>query len=247
MNQEQAEILGAFIGDGWIEKRGNALYITGSVSEDREYYDTHLSLIFSKNFINVIPKEFPYWKVYGISTYKKRIVCLAKDLGFTTGKKADNVKIPDYIMENSDIDLISSVLRGIFDTDGSFFCKKDYQKYGDVKRKKYHCIPRIVISSNSPKLISQIKELSEKFNIFGIVRKIRGKGIKSNRNCNASYIFEINKLKDIDGWFKLIRPKNPRHLTKYKIWLKYGFLPPFTNIEQRMKILKGKLSPYSFY
>ncbi len=47
-NPEIAEILGAFIGDGWIESKGTGLYITGSPTEDKEYYDNFLALLFEQ-------------------------------------------------------------------------------------------------------------------------------------------------------------------------------------------------------
>jgi hypothetical protein len=70
INAEVAELLGAFIGDGWIEKRKKGMYILGNITEDKEYYDNFLAPLFSKHFTLVIPKEFSYWSVYGICTYK---------------------------------------------------------------------------------------------------------------------------------------------------------------------------------
>ena len=57
MNVEIAEILGAFIGDGWIESSLNSIYITGDKIEDKDYYDNFLAPIFSKNFVDIKPKE----------------------------------------------------------------------------------------------------------------------------------------------------------------------------------------------
>lgn len=44
------ELLGTFIGDGWIEKRGTALYICGSPTEDKWHYDNFIALTFFKIF-----------------------------------------------------------------------------------------------------------------------------------------------------------------------------------------------------
>ncbi len=81
------ELLGAFIGDGWIEKRGTALYICGSPTEDKWYYDNFLAPLFSKYFSAVKPKSFPYWSVYGLVSYKSAIIKKALSLGFHAGEK----------------------------------------------------------------------------------------------------------------------------------------------------------------
>ena len=114
-NPDVVEVLGAFIGDGWIETDKDALYITGSPTEDKEYYDEFLAPLFSKYFAPVEPKSFPYWKVYGIVTYKKGIVKRALNLGFQAGHKSTIAKIPDEIVESEDIEVVKAVLRGMFD------------------------------------------------------------------------------------------------------------------------------------
>lgn len=45
----------------------------------------------------------------------------------------------------------------------------------------------------------------------------------------------------------LINPKNPIQLSRYQIWLKYGFNLPYTTYKQREDILNKKLNPYNFY
>ena len=98
-NPEIAEIFGAFIGDGWIESDKDALYITGSPTEDKEYYDKHLGPLFSKHFTLVNPKKFTYWGVYGIVTYKKEVINKAIILGFQVGHKSLVAKIPEYSLD----------------------------------------------------------------------------------------------------------------------------------------------------
>lgn len=53
---EIAEICGAIIGDGWIESRGNALYIAGNKIEDKDYYDYYLAPLISKVLFKVKAK-----------------------------------------------------------------------------------------------------------------------------------------------------------------------------------------------
>jgi len=124
VKKETAELCGAIIGDGWIESDQDALYITGSPTEDKLYYDKHLAPLFSKHFIDVTPNKFPYWKVYGIVTYKKQAINKALSLGFQAGPKSLDVQIPSYILTSKNEETIKSIIRGVFDTDGSFWCEK---------------------------------------------------------------------------------------------------------------------------
>lgn len=236
INCEIAEILGAFIGDGWIEKRGTALYITGSPTEDKDYYDNYLAPLFSKYFTDVKPKNFPYWGVYGIVTYKRRIIKKAINLKFKAGNKSKSVEIPKEILESKNKEVIKSILRGIFDADGSFFCKKAYGKYDKQWTKIHHCKPRIQLNVVSEKLSKQITYLLKKINIE-YNESYRPGGFKHNRNRSPVFIIRIDKLKSIDGWFKEVGTSNPRHKTRYEVWKKLGYLPPNTTIKERRKIL----------
>lgn len=245
-NSEVAEILGCFIGDGWIENRGDALYIAGNATEDKDHYDNVIAPIFSKYFIKVKPKLFPYWSVYGIVTYRKKIISKASDLGFQKGKKCKIARIPEYIMKSKNSELWKSVLRGIFDTDGCFYCKKNYGKYHTEWSKKYHTSPRIKFGLTSKELVRQIGILLNRIDI-DYKKSERTEGIISEKNCSTVYMLNIWKLDSINKWFEKIGSSNPRQITRYKIWKKFGFLPPYTNLNQRKQILTNKLNPYDFY
>lgn len=101
INCEIAEILGAFIGDGWIESRGSVIYICGDSTEDKDYYDKFLAPLFSKHFVLVKPKKFKYWNVYEISSCNKDIIKKALSLGFQKGKKCYIAEITDFIMNSN--------------------------------------------------------------------------------------------------------------------------------------------------
>lgn len=242
---EIAEICGAFIGDGWIESRKTSLYITGDITEDRPYYNEHLAKLFSKNICKIQPRELPYWSVYGLAFYKRKLIGELLELGFIPGKKNNRVRIPKWIINSKDKKILCSVLRGVFDTDGSFFCKKDYGKWRKEYRKLHHCQPRISIKVASKYLIKDIIILADKLGLEYTNPNPR----KSKRsNELKTYIFEINSLRSIKNWFeKVVKPANEKHKTKYEIWKKFGFVPPFTSLDERKKILAGKINPYKYY
>tara|TARA_Y100000310_G_scaffold299767_1_gene334881 strand:+ start:546 stop:1280 length:735 start_codon:yes stop_codon:yes gene_type:complete len=237
INPEIAEILGAFIGDGWIESRGNAFYITGDKLEDKDYYDNFLAPLFSKWFCKVKPKEFSYWNVYGIGCFKRRIVENCLKLGFQSGTKALNVKIPKEIMNSSNQEIIRAVLRGIFDTDGSFWCEKSRSKNSVQWKRTHHHHPELQIGSCSKQLLEQIKILLERFHIESKVSLRTKAGFTNNRNRNNYYGLRIRKIGEIKKWFNIIGSNNPRHQTRYAVWKKLGYLPPRTTITQRKEML----------
>lgn len=236
-NLEIAEILGAFIGDGWIESDGDALYITGSPSEDKDYYDNHLSRLFSKYFTSVKPKLFDYWGVYGIVTYKKQVINKALTFGFQKGRKCLIAEIPHEVFHSENEEVIKAVLRGIFDTDGSFWCEKSNAKTSIEWKRTHNYIPQIGISSCSKKLLEQILFLLNKLGIYSKIIAKSKQGFKCGRNVHDSYSLGIRRIGDVEKWFQIIGTNNTRHQTRYDVWKKWGYLPSRTTIKERLIIL----------
>lgn len=232
-----SEILGAFIGDGWIESSKKGLYILGDINEDKEYYDKYLSRLFINEFGEVKLKLFKKWNVYGLISYKKEIINKAISLGFQPGKKCYSIKIPEIIMK-SKIDYKISVIRGIFDTDGSFWCEKSRAKTSTSWKKTHNYHPEFNISSCSEKLLIQIKEILDELNIESKIVQKRSKGVKSSRIVNDSFALMIRKISEIEKWFKIVGTNNPRHITRYRVWKKLGFLPPYSTIKEKYEILE---------
>ncbi len=247
INREIAEILGAFIGDGWLESSLNGLYITGDKVEDRQYYDSFLAPLFSKQFSPVKPKEFSYWNVYGIGCYKRSTIRKCLETGFQPGAKALNASIPVEIFKSNDDQILKALIRGIFDADGCFWCEKSRAKTSIEWKRTYHHHPEFQIGSCSRRLLEQIKELLDKFGIESKVVVRAQAGRRNNRNVNDFYGLRIRKVAYIEKWFNIIGSSNPRHQTRHGVWKKFGFLPPRTNIIQRKDILSGTLDPKSFY
>ena len=236
-NPEIAEILGAFIGDGWIESDKDALYITGSPTEDKDYYENHLAPLFSKYFTPVKPKKFPYWKVYGLVTYKKDVIKKAINLGFQVGPKSLVAKISKEIMQSKDKEVIKAIVRGIFDTDGSFWCERSRAKTSIEWKRTHNYHPELRSTSCSKELLEQINFLLNKLNIESKVVQKGKKGFKSGRNINNSYALNVRKISEIEKWFKIIGTNNLRHKTRYSVWKKLSYLPINTTIKERRNIL----------
>jgi intein/homing endonuclease len=245
-SKEIAEICAAIIGDGWIESSEKGLYLTGHPIDDKEYYDFHMAPLFTKNFIKVKPKLYPYWKVYGFGTYKKKIITRMINLGVKKGHKANTVTFPNWIFSKKEF--MISALRGIFDTDGNFHCKKCYGKYDNKFRKKYHCQPRILINSTSKRLIFQIIHIMKKLELHPERIKTREKNFSGGKNNKESYFVKLNKLNEIKLWFEELKlSSNKKHISKYLVWKRFGFCPPMLTPSQRENILSNKICPHSYY
>lgn len=166
-------------------------------------------------------------------------------LGLNKGRKAKIVKFPDWAFSSNS--LLISMLRGIFDSDGCFYCHKSYGKYDTAFKKKYHCNPRIHITSISRDLMMDI---SKSLKILGFhpdnVRINKGNK-NSGKNNQDSYSIRVSRISEIIRWFEIEKmSSNPKHITKYLVWRKYGILPPYTKIKDRRKILKGIMNPYYY-
>jgi intein/homing endonuclease len=172
------------------------LYIAGHPTEDKEYYDKYLGPLFSKTLVGIKPKLYPYWKVYGIHTYKRDVIKKIIGFGVKKGVKGTNLKLPTWIFSNKE--LMKAALRGIFDTDGSFHCKKCYGKYDNAFRREFHCQPRITITSISKNLIEDVFKICRELGLNPERIKIR-KQISVTRNNKQDYLLKLKRLEEIQN------------------------------------------------
>ena len=239
-----SELCGAMAGDGWIQSNESGLFLTGDPINDKDYYDGHICILVSKILSPVKPRYFHYWGVYGIALYKKKDILKLLEFGVPKGKKVSTVEIPKWVLDSKD-KIIGSFIRGLFDTDGGVCLSKDYTKYASNFRRNHHIKLRLRFTSVSSKLIEQTFNCMQKLGFRCLL--IYKQSSTKNVNTKDVYMIEINELRSIHKFFNDIKPSNPKHTTKYKIWLKYGFCPTHTTLNQRLQILNNKLDPKSFY
>ncbi len=243
--EKLAELCGTIIGDGWIQSDKRCFFLAGDPTEDKDYIDNRITKLTSDLIHPTKPKDFPYWRVYGISIYNKEAIQKLISLGLPIGRKIKSAKVPKWILD-SDIKVKSAYIRGFFDTDGGIFCQKDYTKYAKEFDTKHHTKLRLRISNTCQRLMDQTFNLFKELGFRCTKRTIKG-GFRHNRNNNNLHIIEINSFESLANFFTEIKPSNPKHLTKYLIWKKFGFCPPHTTINQRKDILKNRLNPYNLY
>ena len=197
LTPELAEEIGMSIGDGFLSNRKYEYRLKGNKNE-REYYDFFIKPLYKKLFnLNLNIKE--YETTYGFEIASKGLWNFKKKvLGIPSGRK-DNIELPDIIRVN-DVKILTSFIRGVFDTDGNVYFRTNYGF------KRYYPIIQVALLS---------KEL-----IFGIAEILSMLGFDP-------YIFEekggcwhiyLNGYERMRKYSQLIGWNNPKHLNKVKEW-----------------------------
>ena len=205
-NQDFLEIYGRLLGDGWLgiydftlltkKKKNYIIGFCGHLEKDREFInDTRKKFndLFGRSgFLILKPKYNAIELRFG---YKELLYFFNNSLDFPIGKKIDlriHTRIPKKRI------FWIPIIRGIFDTDGSFFLDKNFGKI----------YPQIEFHMKAPYLLEQLASFlrSEGYRLTQRPDRIRLKGIKQ-----------------IQKWMKEIGSSNPKHILRYQNWLfKYG-------------------------
>lgn len=243
LTPELAEDVGWHIGDGSMNiyiKNGYKHYwikIAGDPTEEKLFYNNVIVPTKKRLYnISLNAKNIGDGS-YGLVIYSKILLLFYnRIIGIPLSPK-NNITIPD-IIKKADESVIKACIRGVFDTDGMLTFGK--------KRKIINHYPSIEIESMSKNLIVDLEMLlkSMKLNCYAQFNINRPTPHGYNRITHKLFVQGKKKL---DKWMEIIGFRSLKHLTKYKIWKEFGFCPTHTNLEQRIKILEGKLNPHSFY
>ena len=215
----------------------------GNIYGDKDYYNTVVKSLFKNVFnVKIRPHEKKSNSVYGFYLCKKHLVnFFNKELNFPIGKKTYTVSVPIEIFRSKNLGLYSSFIRGFADCDGGINFHRRYGTYSLFKR-TYHVYPRVEIRSVSYRIIKQISFMLKRLKINNKIELI----VRHKETEADAYRISLRGSKIID-FINKIGFNNLVHITKYLIWRKFGFCPPHTTLEERKKILKGEVSPYSYY
>ena len=201
---ELSEFFGILTGDGYINyypsDYKSILEIAGDSRFDQNFLKNHVAKLVKKLF-NLEPRYSIKKDQNSISLrlISKGLINYLVSIGFKKGRK-EQIGIPDWILYHRE-DMIS-FLRGIADTDGSLYFRKDY--------------PIISISSKSKFLIKYLFEFmkKERFNLKNYYREDRIE--KRGYNDSVVYKVRLNGHKNLAMWLRLIGFRNERHLKKLK-------------------------------
>ncbi len=250
LSEQLAELVGIIIGDGHItiqKNKENAkrkythyqIFVTGSLTEDMDYFHKTVNPLFFSNFnikLNILKYEQNNY-FNAVRDSKAIVYYLNKLFEIPIRKKSDIVQIPKAIL-NSSVKEKTAFIRGVSDTDFCLTLKKG--------RKNLHTYPAIKGKFRSPYLVQQLADMLKSLNFRLSVTDTTYYDKRFKKTLKGEVI-QILGEKNLEKWMSLIGFNNPRHYTKYLIWKKFGFCPPYTTLEQRKQILAGELDPYSFY
>ncbi len=215
--------------------------LRGHLIEDRPHYDDYIIPLFNKEVM------FPIFdrmagivfnknkNFYGISLESPRIENEFNSLGIPSGVKGE-LFIPGWIKEDEEYTI--RFLRGFLDTDGCVSCQRNYS----IKNNTHHTQIRIYLSCTSKNLMEEIYYLLKELGFKCLISKDKKRG-----NWKTLYKVKISGGIETNKWFEKIGSKNPKHFTKYLVWKEFGFCPPYTTLDERIKILKKGVPPYNYY
>ncbi len=169
LNKELAELVGAFIGDGFIGKYDGHYHVefAGNPKLDNDYFQ-YLSKIITDHF-EVKPRVRFYSGAIRLLITYKEFHRFFIALGFKNGIKNNTVYIPHKLYEST---LIKYAVRGLFDTDGYIYVdkrliyKKPYARIGySTKSKKLYDQLRLFFIKRDYNLYCRV---DKRYNIFNI-------------------------------------------------------------------------------
>ena len=206
LNEDSAEILGIFAGDGNLYKRPNFSGYRITIyahPQERGYIDNHVIPLFKKVFNIKLKGEFVKNGCYVATIHSEGIARFLIKQGFYLGPKG-NFKIPKEVKKSDR--LINSFIRGLFDTDGCLLF---------TKRTGRKIIPCVRFKFKGDNIILDLqKYLSNHFTTYFKLNKIYHD--KRGFSGKQSYV-HLDHI-NLEKWNSLIGMKNPKNISKYINW-----------------------------
>jgi len=196
LTEKFAEFLGALAGDGHMNKITYEISISMDKDLDKKY-SMHVLKLY-KDLFGITARTYTQKECNKIKcfAYSKEVVNhLSSTYSVPIGKKKGNLKIPKQIKSNKP--LLRAYIRGLFDTDGSI-------------HRHHPKTAMLGIISRDPIFIKEVKQALLTLNFTTSL---------SNKNL---YIY---KKKEIDKFFKEIKPSNVKHNYKYTYYKKHQRVP----------------------
>ena len=194
---ELAEEIGIHYGDGFLSAKRYDYRLKGNPYDEKEYYQKYIRPLFKKLYnLSVNLKDFK--TSYGFEITSKAMWEFKTGvIGIRPGNK-ENVAFPDALKVN-DIQILTSFLRGLFDTDGSLYFKS---RYG---YEKYY--PEIKLELFSKNLILEV----------GKILKMLGFNPNIYLRKNVG-IISLNGIGALKRWEKMIGWSSQKNLNKLNNW-----------------------------
>jgi hypothetical protein len=193
-----AEEVGMHLGDGFLSGRRYEYRLKGNKHDETEYYQYVVKSIF-KNLYNIDLVIKHYDSTCGFELHSKAIhEFKAKVLGLPCGRK-DAIRIPEAFKIN-DLPVLSSLLRGLYDTDGNVHF---HTKYG---LKSYY--PCVSLTQKSERLILDVSEILK---MIGFLPSL-------HHDKRGYWTVNLWGYQALQRFIKQIGFHNPKHTRKIHQW-----------------------------
>lgn len=192
-----AEFLGIHFGDGHIgyEKRYTyRLTYALNLEKDAQFSHFVCCLMSSLFGLDLRVKDCPARNTRTLTSFSKLVCEFLRDRHGVPWNRKTSLQIPDWIAE--DDDFFFSFVRGLFDTDGCYFCRNS----------QGYTYPVIKITTNDAHLAAQ---LSDGLNARGFRSYINAKG--TGRSPPVLDII-LNGEKQRRLWAQLVGTSNERNM-----------------------------------
>jgi intein/homing endonuclease len=209
LTESQSEMLGILFGDGSMSMNHNSvqIVITGHKFDDVEYLIGRVGPMFAKLF------EMPL-KVHLVKdentmilyAYSKRVALTLHEWGMPFGRKKLALLTPHVALDEV------SFVRGLFDTDGCV-----YRKYGPYVQ--------IQFKFASFSLLEYAREC--------LVRL--GLNPTSIRCDDTKFRFYLSRQAEVDRFFRVVEPKNPKHLNRFQNASRNRSYRPYTHRPEALR------------
>lgn len=208
MDEKEALILGAMLGDGTANRYGNQsrIAITGHSIDDKEFLLLKIKPLLEEVFktnVHINNRKIEF--VTDLIIYSKSILNLINgEWGYPLGKKF-NIEIPKKFVDNEAI--MNNIIKGFFATDGSLVLTNNN---GTI-------YPRVEFSNISLTILGQIKDFLLRFGIKG--------GLYISHKLNPThprnvYRLQFNGRENLFKFQQSIGFFNPKHNKKFENYLK---------------------------
>ncbi len=193
-----AEEMGIHCGDGFLSGNKYEYRLKGNKQDEREYYNNYIYPLY-KNLFNISVNIKEYETTYGFELGSKALWQFkSKILGLTVGKK-NSMHVPE-IIKNKDPIVVSSFLRGLFDTDGCIHFKSQ----NGIK--EYY--PVVSVSMKSENFAKEIFSLLTRLQLHP----------KIYQKDDGCWLIPLNGYERLKAYCSLIGFSNPKHIKKLNDW-----------------------------
>jgi hypothetical protein len=191
-----AEFMGIMLGDGGISDY--QINITFNSKTDKDYC-IYVQKLIKKLFLiplTIMPR--PEYSIIRVVGSAKNLVEFLEKKGLKKGNKVKNkVAIPQWILDNSFYS--ASCARGLIDTDGSFYLY-NHKVYNKVYTNFAMCF-----TNYSRPLLKNVYKILE--------------DLEFSPTMNQKRVY-LHRKEDIIRYFREIGTHNPKHMQKYKTYLR---------------------------